>query len=247
MQIFSCKTLVFLATINLTQGEESVQNRVEPPVLLSRLTTFVLATAVVVLIMLCITIRNMFPLNRPQVYFLMSAIRDNQDIQLIEMQPKDANTDRYEMAFVREYVRHRNEIFANSNAMEKKWNANDGVLRKLSSDDVYKKFTNTRAFKQIISSDIPKMDTRCSVAFHGKPMFMPAAKNEDASYRVNFRYFCKDSAGIETAKDYTIRMKIKYDEGTKIKWTDRIDNPLGIKVVEYTVLSGDGDPLDTSL
>ena len=222
-----------------------MQNRVEPPVLMSKLMTFVLATALVVLVALCTTVYNMFPLNRPQVFFLMSTVRDNQDIQLVDLLPKDKNTDLYEMAFVREYIRHRNEIFANSNAMGKKWNATDGVIRTMSSDKVYKDFTQTQMFKQIIRSDIPQINTVCEIAFNGKPMFMPATATEGASYRVQFRYFCTDNAGIETAKDYIIRLKIQYDEGTKIKWTDRIDNPLGIKVIEYTVLSGNGDPLDT--
>ena len=80
-----------------------MQNRVEPPVLLSRIIMFVLATALVVLAALGMTIYNMFPLNRPQVFFLTTTVRDNQDVRLVQMQPKSENLDRYTKAFVREY------------------------------------------------------------------------------------------------------------------------------------------------
>ena len=247
LQIFPCKNSVFLSTIILTQGEESVQNRVEPPILLSRLMTFVLATALVVLAILCITVYNMFPLNRPQVFFLTTTIRDNQDIQLAQMLPKDTNTDQYEKAFIREYIRHRNEIFANAGVMHKKWNAENSVVHTMSTPDVYKNFTDTKIYQQIMNSNVPKIDATCNVNFHGAPMYMPATAKEEASYRVYFRYFCTDDLGQTTSQDYVIRLRIKYDEGTKIKWSNRIDNPLGIKVVEYTVLSGNDDPLDTQL
>ena len=34
-------------------------------------------------------------------------------------------------------------------------------------------------------------------------------------------------------------------DGTTINWADRLNNPLGIRVSEYVVESGNGDPLDT--
>lgn len=49
-------------------------DRVEPPVLISRLMTFVFATALVVLGALGLTLWQLFPLNRPQVFFLTTQI-----------------------------------------------------------------------------------------------------------------------------------------------------------------------------
>ena len=53
------------------------------------------------------------------------------------------------------------------------------------------------------------------------------------------------------SKDYTIILKIESDSSSAVKWTDRLNNPLGIHVTEYEVESVDGDesnktdPLDT--
>ena len=34
-------------------------------------------------------------------------------------------------------------------------------------------------------------------------------------------------------------------DGTTMKWVDRLNNPLGVRVSEYIIESGNGDPLDT--
>jgi type IV secretory pathway component VirB8 len=200
--------------------------------------TFVLATALVVLVALGMTIYNMFPLNRPQVFFLTTTVRDNQDVRLVQMQPKSENLDRYTKAFVREYIRHRNEIFENPNAMHQKWNSANGDVRIMSTDDVYAGFADTALFNAIMS-EAPSFN--CWVTFDGAPMYLAS---EDA-YQVEFRYFCSDSTGHTAPKDYTIKLKLETEDNAQIKWADRVDNPLGLRVSEYEIVSGNGDPLDT--
>ena len=215
-----------------------MQNRVEPPVLLSRIMTFVLATALVVLVTLGMTIYNMFPLNRPQVFFLTTTVRDNQDVRLVQMQPKSENLDRYTKAFVREYIRHRNEIFENPNAMHQKWNSANGAVRIMSTDDVYAGFADTALFNAIMS-EAPSF--HCWVNFEGAPMYLASVD----AYQVEFKYFCSDSTGQTAPKDYTIKLKLETEDNAQIKWADRVDNPLGLRVSEYEIVSGNGDPLDT--
>ena len=50
-------------------------DRIEPPILLSRLMTFVFAAALVVVVVLVVTLAKMFPLNRPQIFFLTTQPR----------------------------------------------------------------------------------------------------------------------------------------------------------------------------
>lgn len=198
--------------------------------------------SLVVLAVLMITVYNMFPLNRPQIFFLTTYVRDNMEVKLVEMPPESINLDNYKTAFVREYVRHRNEVFDNKTAMTKKWNGVDGAVRIMSSDDVYSTFINTTMYNDLLGS-IAGFAFNCPVTFEGAPLYLPA---ED-KYQVKIRYFCEDSSGRTPEKDYTIKLKIAADEGTNIKWADRIENPLGLRVTEYDVTSGNGDPLDTIL
>ena len=238
-------TRLFFSTINIIKGEKHVQNRIEPPFLLSRTMTFVLATALIVLGALGVTIYNMFPLNRPQVFFLTTTIPDNQDVRLVEMQPRSENTDRYKQEFVREYIRHRNEVLANANEMHKKWNGDNGIVRITSDDDVYYNFTKTALFNEVMSNIVPNIPVQCGIIFDGAPMNLASnSKNTDV-YQTKIKYFCEDSTGPIAPKDYTIKIKLLTQDGTYVKWADRIENPLGLRVVEYTIVSGAGDPLDT--
>lgn len=236
--VFSCIYYHFFSTIIVMKGEKIVRNRIEPPTLLSRIMSFVLAATMVVLVTLIVTAYKMFPLNRPQVFFLTTTIRDDQNVRLIEMQPKSENLDRYTKAFVREYIRHRNEIFQNPNAMHQKWNSDDGAVRIMSTDRVYADFADTAMFNAIMAEN-PKFN--CLVNFGGAPMYLAS---EDA-YQVKFRYFCSNSTGQTTPKDYTIKLKLDTENNTRIKWSDRIDNPLGLRVSEYQIVSDNGDPLNT--
>ena len=221
-----------------------MQNRVEPPVLISRLMAFVLATALVVLATLGYTIYSMFPLNRPQVFFLTSTVRADQDIYLTEMQPKSANFDAYKRAFIREYIRHRNEIYTNASVMHEKWNADNGAVHVMSTDDVYSEFAKTTMFTALMSG-MPDFDFKCPVVFVGDLEHNPAYMASEDTYRVKFRYFCADNTGRTWPKDYTISIKLETQGETPLKWTERITNPLGLRVAEYKIVEGDGDPLDT--
>lgn len=220
-----------------------MQNHVEPPILLSRIITFALAGAVVVLATLAITLINMFPLNRPQVFFLTATPRADQDINLDHLHPKDENLDFYKTAFVREYVRNRNEIFSSPVAMYKKWNSANGEVRKTSTDEIYAEFAKTNTFRDLMSS-APVRNETCKVQFFGTPLNLATNEYTKNTYQVKFRYICEDNAGRGGQKDYTIRIKL-IEDSEKIKWVDRVDNPLGLRVSEYTIIGNDDDPLNT--
>lgn len=218
-----------------------MSTRLEPPILLSRLMIFVFAAAVVVVGALGFTLYKMFPLNRPQVFFLMTTPRADMEIKLTQFPPRDEYFDEYTRAFIREYIRARNEVIPNQKVMRRKWN-NDayGVVRALSTPDVYAAFTQTNMWNALMNN-VPDFEFSCPVEFHQTPI----EKRSDNTYAIRFRYFCTNNDGQVRKKDYTIRLTLDFDGAGKIKWADRINNPLGIRVSRYEIESGNGDPLDT--
>ena len=80
------------------------------------------------------------------------------------MPPKSEYLDIYKKSWVREYIRHRNEILNNAKVMNKKWNSVDGVIKTMSVDGVYSDFANTFAFNEIMT-DTPNYNIKCSVFF----------------------------------------------------------------------------------
>ncbi len=218
-----------------------MQDRVEPPILLSRLLTFVFAAMLVVLGVLGVTLYNMYPLDRPQVFFLMSEPKNDLQIRLYEMVPIDENMDGYIRSFMREYVRARNEVVPDAREMRTKWgNDSNGVVYAWSTPEVYSEFTQTNMWNAWMSG-VPDFEFSCSVEFDNGAI-EPFNDNE---YTVKFRYFCADNNRQMDKKEYKIRMKLDINDGTEMKWSDRFNNPLGIRVSEYIIESGNGDPLNT--
>ncbi len=218
-------------------------DRIEPPILMSRLLTFVFAGALVVLLTLGVTLYKMFPLNRPEVFFLASQNRSDMEIVLRELPPTDENMEWYKRAFIREYVKARNEVVPNTKSMRTKWaNTDTAVVRTWSTDDIFAQFAQTAMWNAQMNN-IPDFEFSCSVEFQNNAI-EPYSNTSD-TYIVNFRYFCSDNDRQTDKKDYKIKIKLETLNGEDMKWSDRLENPLGIRVTQYSVESGNGDPLDT--
>jgi type IV secretory pathway component VirB8 len=218
-----------------------VQNRIEPPVLLSRLLLFVFAGTVVALFVLAMTIEKMFPLDRPEIFFVTARPEQNALIQIAEMPPVSANMDSYMRAFVTEYLRERNDVTSNTAYMRQKWGT-DGVVAMWSSPAVYKEFKKTDMYNAIMR-DIPEFAFECPIIVQSPGSFRKFKENE---YTVSVRYYCKYNGGQTDEKNYTIRIGLDVSANPTVSWQERLNNPLGIKVSQYVIESGDGDPLDTA-
>lgn len=221
-----------------------MSDTIKPPVLLSRLLGFVCAAAIVMLAMLGFTLWRMFPLNRPQVFFLTTELRPDMDVRLYAMQTKsdEAHVAQYKEFFIKEYIKARNEISTNPNVMQRKW-ASDGtgVVSAWSDADVYADFQQTRLYN-VLMRDGATINMTCTVEF---PQGRLAPRKNGTTYAVPFSHICTNNNGQATRKDYTIVVSIEeMGKDDTMKWGDRINNPLGVRVVGYEIESGNGDPLD---
>ena len=219
---------------------------VEPPVLMSRILTFVLATSIVVLAALLVALAKMMPLERPEVFFLLTSTRSVNAI-IEPLTPDSANKnaiERYEKGFVREYVIARNTLHTNMSVTVNNWGK---IVKPWSAPDVFAAFTKTAMYADYILSDIPQpMD--CSVNFSDTEQDVVSDRE---GYMVNFTWVCKNSGGHTTQKNYKIRIRIKSEldknmSGTLENLKKLKENPLGIQVSEYKVLGDGVDPLDSN-
>ncbi|MBD5400251.1 hypothetical protein HDR61_00680 [bacterium] len=217
-------------------------DQVRPPVLISRLMAFVLATALVVLGALVITLWSMFPLNRPQVFFLTTQMRPDMDIKLYAMNTDEKYTELYKISFIKEYIKARNEIVPNTNVMQRKWaNSEDGIVNMWSTGEIFDEFTQTNMWNAAMYSNA-NIDVTCTVEFPPRPI--SERTSDKMTYTANFSYVCVNSDGQTDKKDYTIIIELEKADNDTIKWGDRTNNPLGLYVRRYEIDSGGTDPLD---
>ena len=218
-----------------------MQNRIEPPILLSRLLTLVFAATLVVLAVLLITLYNMFPLDRPEVFFLRSANSNNVEITLTQIMPEGEDFERYKRTFITEYVKMRNEVTPSVRVMEKNWGGQNGSVKVMSTDDVFADFYNTAMYQEFLLNNA-SFDFSCSVEFSQGSV--NKYTSDGATYTVDFKWFCTNSYGQTDRKDYRIKVTLVTDDTQTMKWADHMENPLGLRVAEYSIESGNGDPLD---
>ena len=230
---------------------DGVAKIIEPPVLMSRVLTFVLATSVVVLAVLVFSLAKMIPLERPEVFFLLTS--PNADNLVIEPLVPDANDKEvissYEEGFIRQYVIARNTLHSkNPMLTTNNWAK---IVKPWSSKEVFSAFMNTALYKDYSFGDFSPT-VSCSVNFVTKNKQQAVLRTRNGDYTVNFAWICENSGGQKTINYYMIRIKIQSElekklSGTLVNLKKLGENPLGIQVTEYTVEEGKPDPLDSDI
>lgn len=229
--------------IFLLQSREEGRNLkdmavLEPNAFTARMMSFVLAAAIATALALVFAVSNMFPLNRTQIFLLNTKRTESQIIEIQPLPVNDKTMGTYKENFIKEYIRARNEIIPNINTMRYKWRSPDGPVYIWSSREVYAKFAATQLWSAFMQ-DSPNIQFSCPIEFQS-PAIEPRGNNK---FAVKFRWFCtSESAGQTPVKDFTI--VIGLSQATKVKWSARQENPLGLQVSEYRVETGGNDPLD---
>ena len=194
----------------------------------------------------------MIPLERPEVFFLLTPTTSvNAVIEpLVPSSMNEQALANYEEGFVREYIIMRNTLLPNSAITKRNWS---NVVKPWSSSKVYSAFTRTTLYKEYTYNDqVPNLS--CSVNFpntNKEQAIVPTNRNSKYDeYIATFTWVCKNSGGQTTQKNYKIRIRIqsvldKSVANTLENLNKLRDNPLGTRVIEYAVLDGGGDPLNS--
>ena len=215
-----------------------------------------LATSIVVLAALVITLAKMIPLERPEVFFLYTPTRAS-NVIIEPMTPDTTNAmtiETYKEGFIREYIIARNTLGFGKNAIITKNNWNK-IVKPWSGNKVFADFTKTTLYKQYMFNDfVPAISCNVNFAHINNDQPILKTSDQDDIYEVKFTWVCKNEniGGQTTQKNYKIRIRIQSDldkrlSGISSNLEKMRDNPLGIQVVEYMIKDGRGDPLDSDV
>ena len=154
------------------------------------------------------------------------------------------NLGTFKENFIKQYIVARNQIIPSYFAMQRRWRADsEGLVYAMSSIEIYAEFTRTDMWHAVMIGRVEPLTFRCDVSFGRIVLRARRIEENFETYAVNFRYICEDeSAGQSIAKDFTIAISIAFQDS--VNWNERLDNPLGLKVVGYEIESAHGDPLN---
>ena len=211
--------------------ENIVTKVVEPPVLMSKTLTFVLAASVIVLTMLFVTLMNMAPLTRPEIFFLRYQSRT---VDYVLEQPNPKGKDfkpEYLEGCVRAYVIARNTLEKQKRITIDKWNT---IVKSWSSPQVYSDFTKTDLYKNVmLSHRLPGI--YCEIDFD-----KVTSSNYDQVYHVVFNRICYNQNNGRQIEQKSYKIDIEIQSYLKNIVSDNLeelrDNPLGIQITKYNVI-----------
>jgi len=216
---------------------------IEPPRLLSRLMAFVLAGSLAIFIVLVAALERMFPLEKTQIFFLSSKLEPDQVVAIQRMDLNPNSLEAYKISFIKDYMIKRNSVYPSNTAMRRIWYAGaSSPLYAYSDEEVFRAMTKTDLYYAVMEGKWEPLIFNCGVTFAKQPELHTRATG---TYSVRISYQCKDdSSGQTQSKPFTILVSVKVMDS--VRWNERLDNPLGLKVVGYEVMDGDPDPLDVS-
>ncbi|MCL2629590.1 MAG: VirB8/TrbF family protein [Alphaproteobacteria bacterium] len=192
---------------------------------MSRILAFALAAMLAVVLALALALDNMWPLSKKQIFFMEEQQR------FITITPhfpnaSPRNLEQFRENFIRQYLVERLSIVPNAAVMSRRW-GNAGRIRSWSSPEVYREFSTERMTVAVLAAE--SFWTR-RVYFIGNPT--PRGQNR---YAARIRTVDEFGTGQTEAKEFTIVVKLEFEETHTVRWEDRLRNPYGVVVSEFKV------------
>ena len=181
-------------------------------------------------IVLLIAISNLLPLNRVEPYYLTFYNKGDQVVKVSESIRNKKIYDVIEESLVREYVQLRHTVVPDPEEMERRWSSG-GLLRWISDDGVY------RAFNEDYKRMMDRIETQRYSQTVSISTVNLVSNPRDRYWQVNFE--TTEMIG-EARKPITrkwraiVKIKLK-DRKDGIIYSERLKNPLGMEVSNYSV------------
>ena len=191
-------------------------------------------------IVLLIAIGNILPLNRVEPYYLTFQNKSDQIVRIKDLNVKknddDASYNLIEESLVREYIQLRHTVIPDINEMEKRWSSG-GLLRWISDDAVYRDFND---------SEYVRMMSRIADQRYSQTVSISTVNliHNPRHWQVDFETTeMIGEARKPTTHKWTATIQIKPESMGKgsreLLYSDRLKNPLGLKVSHYVLRSSD--------
>ncbi|MCQ2914927.1 MAG: VirB8/TrbF family protein [Alphaproteobacteria bacterium] len=197
----------------------------------ARAFAIVSAVALCANLVLIIAIMRLFPLQRTEP-FLLSFQSSDKQFATIRRLPKDMSTEEVlSEALIRQYVMLRNTMVADLEEMKTRW-GEDGPVRWMSSNKVFKIFSDAKKdwleriridgltrevrIESVVRTPTPNI---WFVDIMTKDMLPESDQPETQSWRI------------------IVEIDYFYREKRIITYSDRLQNPLGFTIVNYSIQS----------
>ncbi len=177
-------------------------------------------------IVLFMAVFNMVPLVRVEPFLFSFVEKSEQVIQVEPLSVDMAQNDIVSESMVRYYILVRNTLINNVSAMEARWGS-DGPVKWMSSDANYRDFSNKslEILQKIRNEGLVRTVTIYSVVRLSKDIWQAEIETKDTL----------PSSPQPVSTKWTVSMRIGYRDNVRVKYSQRLKNPLGFVVQQYMI------------
>ena len=186
-------------------------------------------------IVMLAALSTLTPLTRVQPFYLTFENKDSQVVNINRMKPSPDVLREITESMIREYVILRNAVVSDDRVVTQRW-GDQGPVRWMSSDAVYSEFNlSTReALTQLKEKRLVRDVDILSVS-----RLTPDPVGGDI-WDVRMETIDMLPENTEALKrTWKVRVQVKYMPEQQ-KWSERLKNPMGFKVVRYSQLLDTG-------
>lgn len=185
-------------------------------------------------VVMLLAITGMLPLVRVESFLLRFKDKREQIIQVVPFRGNLVNNMDITEAQIQSYVLVRNTVTADLKEMTELWSA-DGPVRYMSNDAVFGEF---------VQKNIPVLNKLRDEGFT-RDVFIRTAtrvtvRGNRAYWQVDMR--TRDMLPTKASPEetcWTVGVEIGYFYNAKVKYEDRLKNPLGFRVTQYSMQAKD--------
>ena len=181
-------------------------------------------------IVLFLAVFNIVPLVRVDPYLFHLQDRSEQVINIDTVADKLKANDALIESMVRNYILIRNAVVSDEAEMHSRWGV-EGPIKWWSSDAVYSEFASR--IWDVLSSSLREGRTRSVIIYS-----VARLSNDYWQAEIETRDMLPNSAAPTISK-WTVQMKVGFKRNMRVKRSQRLKNPLGFVVQQYSIKSND--------
>ena len=176
-------------------------------------------------VVVLVAIFNVLPLEKITPYYVDFNDRADQVVTISSPGARNlARNDTLTESLVRKYVMLRSVVVADAKEMENRWGL-DGPIRWMSDPGIYGVFSRAAATDAIWNEGRSREVKIASVLRVSNDVWQVQLETQDMRLDV-----------IEpTVSRWTVTMRVAYKSTARVKYAERLKNPLGFTVMAYSV------------
>ena len=179
-------------------------------------------------IVMLAALSTLTPLTRVQPFYLTFEDKDSQIVRIIPMKPTPQVLDQITESLIREYTILRNAVVSDDRVMIQRW-GDQGPVRWMSSDDVYSAFNrSTNEALTLLREQRLVRDVNILTVYK---LQKGEADGDVWDVRMETTDMLPENAEARK-RTWNIRLQVKYMPYQQ-KWSERLKNPMGFKIVRY--------------